>query len=138
MTAQQIQKKIEEKFDTFLRQVFPSPLPVWFLAPLPKAIMTLPQSAVPYHAKRILQILSKKPEELSIFEVGVSINILLAVRPEIFEVSIEEFLLRRIDLEGVRAVYTELTDKEKARLQKEKTALENMKGQRQPNNMTPV
>lgn len=134
MEPKAIQDLLTKEYNEFMRQPFPGAIPEWILTPLPKAIMSMPQSAVPYHAERILHILSKKYNELSTFELGVVINVLLAVRPEVFECEIVEFLQRRIELEAVRDAYTKITKEEENRLQRKKVALENAGGQMKNNN----
>jgi len=134
MNPQELQQKLTDEYNEFMRQKFPHELPEWVLQKFPEALMSIPQSTVPYHAERIQHILSQTVENLSIFDIGIVVNVLLAVKPEIFGWSIEEFLMKRTELEQARAYFTTLTSNEEKRLQKKKVALENMGGQINNNN----
>jgi hypothetical protein len=133
MNEQQIQEQLTKEYNDFLIQPFEG-IPEWMIEKFPIALMSIPQSAVQYHAERIQLILSKKREEITIFECGLLVNCLLAAKPEVFGWPIEEFLLRRLELEGIRAEFTELTKKEETRLKKKQAALAGMGGQMKNNN----
>lgn len=118
MQASDIQIQIQKEMQSFLDKTFPGILPEWFLDGFEKCVMEMPQIDVPYRGDTIQDILSKKVNELSQFEVGLVTNILLAVPPKLLSSNINKYLVKKIALEGIRTNWNKMNDVETERLRK--------------------
>lgn len=138
MTQQEISTQLFNDYNAFISQKFEGKMPEWCLEKFPMAIMKMPQQVVPYHAQRIQQILTKTTETLSIFEAGLVTKVILAVKPEGFGWELEEFLLKRTEVELIHNQINALTSIEEARLKRKEIALTNMGGQRNNRIIKPI
>jgi hypothetical protein len=128
MKDEEIKKIIQRDYNEFLNQQFPEDIPSWIIDMLPAAIMSLPQLAVPYQGERIKAILGKKSTELTIFDIGLVINILTAVSPKCFGIDIILFLDRKKVMEYISLRWNQLTSAQQKRLDVKAASLQDAKG----------
>lgn len=95
MTEQEVMQTIARDMEAFNKEPFPEPLPDWLLDNFEKIIMETPQKDVPYFADTVRKILAKKPNDLTIYEGGFVINLLVATAPKNVAKNIDSFLNKK-------------------------------------------
>jgi len=97
MTAQEIQKIIDNDRLAINNAPFPEKLPDWLLDNFDEIIMGERQNVNPYTAQLLRSVLSKRddPSKLTVYEGGWVLNVLNAVQPFLIAKDKDEFLEKK-------------------------------------------
>lgn len=97
MTAQEIQKIIDNDRVAINNAPFPEKLPDWLLTNFDEIIMGERQNVNPYTAALLKSVLSKKndPSKLTVYEGGWVLNVLNAVSPYLIAKDIDDFIEKK-------------------------------------------
>lgn len=92
MTEQDVKQSMNLAVQTFNNKVYQGFMPLDLIEKFKVAIMKMPPSNHAYRSDLIRSIVSKHQSDLTMLEVGVIVNLLYTIPPEVFFITLEEWL----------------------------------------------
>lgn len=123
MTEQEVMQIITKDTQAINDAPFPEPLPDWLLDNFKKVIMGTPQNHCRYFADTVRKIASKKPNQLTVYEGGFVINLLVDTTPENISKNFDDFLNKKGILELTIKRYDSFMKHEERKLEAKKANL---------------
>lgn len=125
LTVQDIDKQIQDDMDRFNDSIYDDMLPLLFLDYFKKAVMVIPPAAHKCGLGFIKEIINKRPDEISVLEIGVIINFIYGCPfKELYE-NVEEAVDTTIAFDEFRARYNQkVSDLQDSLNRKKKKLLE--------------
>jgi hypothetical protein len=112
MNADEIQAKIQKEYNDFLNEPYAGHLPDWFLKKFPDVVMNMPQSIVPHRAETLEKIMNReRTSDLTYFEVGIMVNMYVAVPPRAINSNLKKFIAEKRVLEIILVEWNRVTEK---------------------------
>src|SRR3982751_10927 len=118
MTIEQIDGQLQEEFNRFYQRLNQKKLPDNFMEMLKKAVMVQSPNQHTINAKTLREMISKKPDSLTVVEVGIMFNIILSTPIEKMFGSLEEAFDVWEQIDELRKTFNKEVDEIKVTLEK--------------------
>jgi hypothetical protein len=128
MTIEQIDGQLQEEFNRFYQRLNQKKLPDNFMEMLKKAVMVQSPNQHTINAKTLREMISKKPDSLTVVEVGIMLNIILSTPIEKMFGSLEEAFDVWEQIDELRKTFNKEVDEIKVTLEKKRVKMMEIAG----------